>query len=271
MIGKINRPMLPFNNVVAAGVATAQIMPGQTIDGVTLVLGGTSLTAAMLTNIKFKANGKAFLNITGTQAAKIHQFKHGGTVSTHLPIHFADLIGKDAHDRAVGAFDTSVGIANVTVEVTIAGATAPTLKGILHEAAPQSGMKYAPMMTKYLSYPYVSGAGELSIPLPFGPVNGGIIKRIFVFEGTAGYMTGALVKQNGVVVHESLDADNDAFNVMHGRTNQTGLYALDFVADGIMADAFDTRDARSLELRPTFSTADTGTVVVEYLDVLGNL
>ena len=43
------------------------------------------------------------------------------------------------------------------------------------------------------------------------------------------------------------------------------------MGDGAVKKALDTRDARSLEWLLTFSGADSGVVLVEYLDVLGNL
>jgi len=52
---------------------------------------------------------------------------------------------------------------------------------------------------------------------------------------------------------------------------QANVYTLDFVADGAITKAFDTRDAKSLEWLFDFGGADNGTVVVEYLDALGNL
>jgi len=84
-------------------------------------------------------------------------------------------------------------------------------------------------------------------------------------------MTGATVKQDGMVVHESLAADNANMQVRSGRVPQTNMYTIDFVTDGNIRNALDTRDARSLEWLLNFSAADNGTVLVEYLDALGNL
>ena len=51
------------------------------------------------------------------------------------------------------------------------------------------------------------------------------------------------------------------------RANNT----IDFVLDGNVKKALDTRNARSLEWLFTISAAGSGTVLVEYLDPLGNL
>ena len=84
-------------------------------------------------------------------------------------------------------------------------------------------------------------------------------------------MTGLTVKQDSMVVHESLKAENEQEQVRFGKVPQTNFYTVDFVLDGAIKKALDTRDAKSLEWLPTFSAADSGYIIVEYLDVLGNL
>ena len=73
------------------------------------------------------------------------------------------------------------------------------------------------------------------------------------------------------MVHESLKAENEQEQVRFGRVPQTNTYTIDFVIDGDIRKALDTRDARSLEWLFAFSAADSGTILVEYVDVLGNL
>ena len=74
-----------------------------------------------------------------------------------------------------------------------------------------------------------------------------------------------------LTVMENIKAENEYQQKQLGKTPQAGIYTLDFVADGAMAKAFDTRDCKSLEWLFDFSAADSGTVIVEYLDTLGNL
>jgi hypothetical protein len=125
-------------------------------------------------------------------------------------------------------------------------------------------------VAKVLKYPYnIASGGRLPITVPFGPQNGAIIKRLHVLHG--GNMTGATVKQDGLVIHESLKAENEQEQVRMGRVPQANMYTLDFVVDGDIRKALDTRDAKSLEWLFDFSAADTGSVIVEYVDLLGNL
>jgi hypothetical protein len=274
-VGTLRRYGLPFSNVVAAGTATNNITPGRTLENLKLKLGGTALTKAMLTLIKIKANGKVIMEASGSQIEKINAYRGETANAAYLDVAFADYSMQDEFSRSVGMFDTSLGISNITTEVTIAGATAPTLEPILVESAAQKSREgaaapWAPVMTKLLRYPFnISSGGRLPIIVPFGPQNGAIIKRLHVFHG--GNMTGATVKQDGLVIHESLKAENEQEQVRFGRVPQANVYTIDFTVDGAVKKALDTRDAKSLEWLFDFSAADNGDVMVEYLDVLGNL
>lgn len=275
-VGKLNRYGLPFSNVVAAGTATNQITPGRTLENLRLKLGGTALTKAMITAIKLKANGKVIVEGTGSDIDKINAYR--STIAqdaAYLELMFADYSLNNEFDRMVGAFDTSAGIANITSEITIAGATAPVLTPILVESAQQkdrsgASAPYAPLISKLLSYPYSQATGgRLPVTVPFGPQSGSIIKRLHVFHG--GNMTGATVKEDGLVIHESLRLENEREQKMQGRNPQANVYTIDFCVDGAIGKALDTRGARSLEWLFDFSAADSGKVYVEYLDPLGNL
>jgi len=274
-VGKLTRYGLPFANVVANGPATNNVTPGRTLENLRLKLGGTAFTKAMINMIKVKANGKDIFSATGTQIDKINAYRGEATNAAFLDVQFADYTMLGEVDRQVGAFDTGLGIANITTEVQIAGATAPTLTPILIESANQktaSGQMagFAPYIAKLLPYPFsVASGGKLPLSVPFGPQNGAIIKRLHVFHG--GNMTGATVKQDAITVHESVKAENEFDQVKAGRVPQANCYTIDFCLDGNVSKALDTRDAKSLEWLFDFSAADNGTVLVEYLDPLGNL
>lgn len=274
-VGKLTRYGLPFSNVVASGTATNQITAGRTLENFRLKLGGTTFTKAMISLLKVKANGKVIIEASGSDLDKINAYRGESTSAAFLDVQFADYKMMSELDRMVGAFDTSLGIQNITTEVTIAGATAPVLTPILVESAAQKDTQgaaapFAPLISKLLRYPYnIATGGRLPITVPFGAQNGSIIKRVHVFHG--GNMSGATVKQDGLVVHESLTAENSFAQTKMGRVPQTNVYTIDFVEDGGIKKALDTRDARSLEWLFDFSAADTGTVYVEYLDPLGNL
>lgn len=274
-VGKLNRYGLPFSNVVPTGTATNQVTPGRTLENLRLKLGGTALTKAMISQIKLKANGKVIVEGTGSDIDKINAYRGRATAAAFLDLMFADYSLNNEFDRMVGAFDTSQGISNITSEITITGATAPVLTPILIESAVQkdrsgAAAPYAPLISKLLRYPFSQATGgRLPVNVPFGPQSGSIIKRLHVFH--TGNMTGATVKEDGLVIHESVKAENEHEQTQQGRTPQANVYTLDFCVDGSIGKALDTRNARSLEWLFDFSAADNGTVYVEYLDPLGNL
>ena len=272
-VGKLTRYGLPFSNVVPTGTATNQITAGRTLENLRLKLGGT-FTKAMISALKIKANGKTIIDTNGNDLDKINAYRGVAPEAAFLDIMFADYSLNNELDRMVGAFDTSVGISNITSEVTIAGATAPTMLAILTESSQQKNRQgeaapYAPLISKILSYPFnISTGGKLPITVPFGPTSGSIIKRLHVMSST---MTGATVKQDGLVIHESLAAENQNDQKRFRLVPQAGMYTIDFCIDGDIRKALDTRDAKSLEWLFDFSAASTGTIYVEYLDPLGNL
>lgn len=273
-VGKIVRKALPYSNVVASGQATNQITVGKTLNNLQLQLGGTSLTKAMMTMFRLKANAKTIFEGSGTQIDKINAYRGLTANAAFLDISFEDLVGLDQLDRFIGALDTSIGIASLTTEVDIAGATSPTLSARLHEAAPQRDPKgniaaFSGLICKQLRYGFsIAAAGELPLNFPFGR-NGAVIKRVHVFH--TGHVIGALVKEDGIIIHESTTVQNEYEQVRHGRVPQANVYTIDFVMDGSVRNAFDTRRAQSVEWIFTTDAADTGYVVIEYLDALGNL
>ena len=266
-VGKLKRYGLPFSNVVNTGVATANVTPGRCIEQLRLKLGGTTFTKAMIDLIRVKANGKTVIEATGTQLDLLNTYRGKAVNAAYLDIDFADFCMNNEFDRQVGAFDTSSGIANITIEVSINGATSPKLDLIVTESAAQKSSAgitapYAGIMTKLLRYPYnIASGGQLPIVVPFGPQSGAIIKRLHVAHG--GNMTGAVVKQDGLVIHESVTAENNYDLQSLGLTPQSNIYTIDFVADRAVVKALDTRSARMLEWMFSFSAADTGTVLVE--------
>lgn len=274
-INKFIRNGLQFANVVATGTATANITPGRTIEKITLKLGGTTFTKAMITALKVRANGKVIIDTTGTILDKLNAYRGVAQDANYLEIFFADFSKMSEFDRQVSSFDTSIGVANLTVEATISGATAPTLEMKLIESGAQkdhtgAAAPFAPLLRKYLSYPWqMATGGTLPFIVPFGQQSGAIIERLHVVH--TGNMTGATVKQDSLVILENVLAENVHELTAQGNTPQTNYYTLDFVADGNIRKALDTRDAKSLEWLFTFSAADNGTVIVEYLDTLGNL
>lgn len=272
-IRKIKLNGLPFANVVKDGVATAQIEIGQTIERIQLIMGGTDFNETHITNIKLRANGKPIVDLSGVQMKALMNFRGVPQSAGFLDIDFTELTGRDFLDQVVGGFDTSRRVSQLSLEVTILGisTTAPTLSYRVTRSAPQAN-DLGNVVQKILRYPWqVATGGELPIALPFGPVNGSVIKRIHITHGVADNVTAVKVKHASDLVFESTAAANVADLTSHGRTPQAKIFTVDFTADKNQGNALDTRDASSLLLLPTFGAGDSGVVLVEYYDKLGNL
>ena len=280
-IGKLVRPGLTLQGMAATGgvTVTGNITPGRTLEGILIDLEGTGADVQDdITLLRLKANGKTFFEGSGLQLSLINNYKKkiatGNESANYLHLDFTEAnCGRDYLDQMIGAFDTSQGVANITAEITVGNITSGgTIQWYLIESEPQrdKNLPYAGMMSKLLRYTASPGAaGNVSIALPFGPVNGAIVKRLHL-DSTI--VTGWVVKQDGIPVHEfDAVADNTAYNTVYGRTPQTNFHTIDFMVDGNVRNAFDTRNARNMELIATVSGAGSVTVLAEYLDVLGNL
>ncbi|KRB70491.1 major capsid protein P2 [Noviherbaspirillum sp. Root189] len=256
---------LPFFNVVATGVASLSLPLGMTYERIILELGGTAFTKAMITDLKAKLNGKVIWQTTGAKLDLLNKFRGLATDASHLVMDFTEIFARDEVGQSLGAIGTADGVGSFTLEVTITGATAPTLESW----SVLSGPKKLSVINKLLSYNVTLGAaGKFPIQLPYGNQGGSIIKRVGFFNS---YMTELEVKKNGLVIHDTKKVINEYFQTENRRVPQAGLYVADFIVDNNQSGMLVTADAQSMQWNATVSQADVITVQVEYLDLLNNL
>lgn len=254
---------LPFLNVVADGVASLQLPCSMTYERIVLVLGGTAFTKAMMTDIKVKLNGKVIIQTTGSRLDAINKYKGIFDAAGFLTIDFTEVKARDEVGQSIGAI-TTAGQSNFTIEVTIAGATAPTLESY----SIQSGPRTLGVIEKILHYPVTfSAGGKFPIQLPYGKSGGALFKRVFLHGAT---VTGLEVKKNGLVIHDSVTAINEFIQKEYGRVPQANVYTFDSIVEGNLSQALVTADASSMEWNVTVSGAGTIDVQVEMLDQLAN-
>lgn len=261
---------LPFSNVVANGLATIDFrnLIGFTVDRIVLQLGGTALTKAMLSSIQLKANGKLFFDDTGARADSRMQYRGIGADLTLLTLDFSEIRSKTIIGQKLGSLDTNVGINSFTGEITIAGATAPTLSAYAEVSAPQAGNERA-LIAKVLNYTHnIGAAGKFPLSIPYGKQAGSLIKRLHLFHG--GNVTDVEIKKNGLTVHESSKAVNEFIQKEYQRVPQANVYTIDFIADGNQSNVFNVANAQTAEYYVTTNGAGNVTVVAELLDPLSN-
>jgi phage tail tube protein FII len=270
---------LPFQNVVASGVATINFanLLGYTVEYIMLVLGGTALTKAMVTDIDIKANAKTIFKNSGARLDDSNEYRGETASANYLVIPFdesrsrTELRGAAVIDgEKIGSIDTTFGVQSLTGEVTITGATAPTLKAYAEvSAAPIVDERFRGLIAKTFNFTVSpAAAGTFLFDIPQGRANGSIVKRIQLHGAT---VTGYLVKKNGVTIQE-IDATADITyqQQREGRVPQANVQVIDFIKDGNQSAALNAFDARSMEYYMTVSGAGNVVVVVELYDPLNN-
>lgn len=258
---------LPFTNVVASGVATVSLPVGMSYNKIILALGGTTFTKSMITSIKVRVNGKVVIENTGSRLDLMNQYRGLTANAAYLTIDLSEPRAKLMSEQYLGNLNTAQGVSSVTIEVTIAGATAPTLDSWSELGPPQPLGVIAKQIPFTSSY---GGAGKFALKLIDLANRGAVIKRVHFAHG--GNLTQLEVKKNGIVIHDNVPtAVNSFWQTEYLRAPQSNLYTFDPCADGNFTNAVKTADMLSLEFNPTFSAADTVTAVVESLDVLGNM
>jgi hypothetical protein len=267
--------MDPFQNVVASGVAICDMNKflGTVLEKITMTLGGT-FTKAMLTKIELKANGKVIFETDGSKLDASNLYNGATADATVLKIDFMDRKAATVNARQAGSIDLSAGsgISQLRLEVTIAGATAPTLVGFCDVSPPtndpaEAGIRGLILRRHRATY-VVGAAGVYALPVPhLDPAGGGSnYRRINIYSAN---MTALKTQREGVTEHEVTKLQNEASQKDNFRVPQANLFVFDPVQDGQLAGrTWDTRPAagvRSAQFYATFSAGETITIETEEL------
>lgn len=272
------QPILdPFLNVVANGTAISDMNKflGSVLEKITLTLGGTSLTKAMLTLIQLKANGKVIFETTGAALDAANLFNTAAVAdATILKIDFMDRKARTVNAYQAGAIDLSQqsGITSLRLEITIAGATAPVLVGFADvspiSADPtEAGIRFL-MARKHRATVNIGAAGTFALPIPhLDPAGGGSnYRRIYIYSAN---MTAYKTVREGVTEHELTKLQNEAAQKDNFKVPQANLVVFDPVQTGQMqGSTWDTRPGskvRSAQFYGTFSAGETITIETDEL------
>jgi hypothetical protein len=261
-----------FQNVQANGTASVEFPLGRTYEKINLQLGGTALTKAMLTDIQLKLNGKLFWRTTGSRLDLMNQYRNITANAALITLDFTERDAKTIEAMKFGAFAATreAGIQRFTAEVTIAGATAPTLTGWCQVDEPSANPI---IVTMKQSQFVLSGAVSLyPIYVPFGS-SGGLLKRVWIFH--SGNVTNVEVKKDNVGVFENIPtAVNQFIQNENQRVQQTNVWVYDPAMDKLQSNVLNTRvradgkaPVESFDVRVTTSAADTLNVVTEMYEL----
>lgn len=273
----MNKQMImdPFQNVTGTGVAIADMNKflGSVLEKITLTLGGT-FTKSMITKIELKLNGKVVYETDGAKLDATNLYLGAAADVTILKIDFMDRKAITVNARQAGAIDLSVGsgITSVRLEVTIAGATNPTLVGFCDVSPPtndpaEAGIRGLILRRHRATY-VVGAAGTFALPIPhLDPAGGGSnYRRINVYSAN---LTAIKTAREGVTEHELTKLQNEAAQKDNFRVPQANLVVFDPVQDGQLSGrTWDTRPVagvRSAQFYATFSAGETITIETEEL------
>lgn len=264
----------PFSNVVANGTATVSLMTGPTYKRLILALGGTTFAKSHIADIKVKVQGKTIMQATGADLDRINKYRGIKDAAGFLTIDFSEIRARTINGEALGCLDTSK-ISSFTLEIKIAGATAPTLEAFAELDDTQAGsvdrgVEY--IVAKLMQLPFSSATtGRYIIDSLPKLASGTLIKRIHVIGAGANVVSDATIKANGLVIFESTDALNRFRQGEYERAPVTDMFTVDFVLDGNQSNMLDTRTIKNLLLDLNLSASGQVYVYVECVDAIGNL
>lgn len=234
------RVLQAFQNVVASGVAVCDLGPtlfGSTLEAIHLKLGGT-FTVANITSIQLKANGKIIWDTTGSALSTINAYKGNPNTTGMLTLDFMDPKARTVNGFQAGALDLSKdsGITQLRLEVTISGATSPTLDAIA-EVSPavaiqgEQAIRFL-MVRRHRMQVQAPAAGEFAIPVPhMDPAGGGsVFRRIHLFSANT---TQLRVQREGVDEYKAATSFIQEQQKRAGRTPQANHVCYDAVLDNI--------------------------------------
>lgn len=265
----------PFQNVVASGVAISDLnkLLGSVLEKLTLTLGGT-FTKSMITKIELKANAKVIWESDGSKLETSNLYNGATGDVTILKIDFMDRKAVTPNARQAGAIDLSEGsgIKTFRMEVTISGATSPTLVGVADVSPPTndpSEQLIRPLIARrHRTTQVIGSAGTFALLLPhIDPTGGGSnFRRVFIYSAN---LTAFKTVREGVTEHELTKLQNEALQKDNFKVPQANLVVFDPCQDGQLSGrTWDTRMAvgiRSAIFYGTFSAGETITIETEEL------
>lgn len=284
------RHLEPWVNVVATGraVLNSNLVLGNIIERVYLVLGGTAFTKAMITALRVKLNGKVtFGDISGTNLDLLQTYQLGNTGANNLTVDFIEPDSKSMQGEILGSVDTNAaGVNTFTMEADISGATAPTLDSWaqLRDVAsitdqpgqPPKGFNPAlrPLLRALISTSLTSTAAtEQQYQVNVGSGGNSLIKRLVIFSTI---LTSVRIKRNSLDVYESVASSLASWiQSDYGKHPQTNMYVVDWLADGNQSDTQPTRNAdgtlANYQWLLTASGAGTFQVYADVYSILGGI
>lgn len=224
-----------FENVVANGVAilnTDRLWP-LTLEYIALVLGGGAFTKAMITQIKVRFGTKVVWDLTGSELNSINLFEVRPATATVLVLPFFNVRARDLTQMYIPAPDFgALGVRRVTVEVTITGATTPTLEAFASVVPPkllspaQNQIFRAIIPTQLSPSAAVTDQAQ---QINYAQAGGALLRKLHFFSALVTFVG---IKRDGLDYFERVPlALNNALLDEQGWDPQASIYTVNLVPD----------------------------------------
>lgn len=259
--------MPSMSNVGAGQTATLNCPVGLTYDVISLEYSGkkadtsTDITLDDLKNIEVRVNGKTIQTFKdGLELDRINQYHGRGAASGIINIWFVRPEMANLRDQRL----TALGTADVqTLSVHVDGeATLDSLS--LSAKAVQSEPQNMGAIVKVKAFP-ASFAVSGEVEIDNLPRSGGVmIGCIHLFKAN---VSNVEVEVNSIKAFDSTKTYSEEMQTRYNKTPQTATAThIDFMLEGDLAQAMDTRGVQDFRIRPTLDTSGAVRTVVEYID-----
>jgi hypothetical protein len=236
----------PFQNVSAAGTAlmtTSRIWPN-TLEYLAITLGGgVAPTKAQLTRILVRLGSKPIWDLTGAEMASISLYEGRTATATILILPWSNWFARSIPEQYLGAIDFGqVGVRDMTLEITIAGGTTPTLSAIAEVAPPKVLDAQSNVLFRALLRTPLSPAGAATFApqlINYGQAGGALLRRLFFFSAV---VTALEVKRDGLDILEQIPLAliNAIQSESFPHAPQANIYTYDVIEDDIESKALTT-------------------------------
>lgn len=223
-----------FENVVANGTAiltTERLWPN-TLEYLVFELGGT-FTKAMITRLLIRFGSKVVWDVTGAQLLSMNLFEGRPNAATVLILPFANSRARHLEQQYIGAPDFgAIGVRKVTVELTVAGATNPTLAAWAEIAPPKLLSPSQNLMFRaLLRQPLTPSAAVIdqAQQINWGQSGGALLRRMHFFTAL---VTKLKIKRDGLDYFEDISsAVNNAILDENGWDPQANIFTFNAAED----------------------------------------
>lgn len=273
-----------FANNGAVGtmyLKTTRIFPN-TLEAIIIQLGGTvAPTKAQLSRIvvKLGSSTKPIWDITGAQLDSLNLYEGRPSTATVLVLPFSNIRARTVESQMIGALDMgAIGIRELTLEVTVAGGTAPTLTAWAEISPPKlfgEGAAENQLFRALLTTPIVFTGALARFPqtIATAAAGGALLRKIAFFSAI---VTSFEMRRDGIAYFEETPlAVNNAYLDELGNDPQASIYMYDAIDDDNESKALAQvrSDQGGLSLIPTqyLVTTSGGGTVQTIADVFANI